>query len=204
MNAIADSVLSSICHRAGEHSDVLPLCERCSAVYAGILVGVVFEVLLQGAGRGRPGRAAVVMASAALAVMAVVGFGGIYGLFQPPESVKVFTALWFGSAIAFFAATALAKGAGRKVEPFSVRLAMLAGMVVLALLVAVDSPWALPALGAMAVPGLCTGLLLVNFAVAFSVLGAAGRRLRMVGSVLLVPVLAAVELLLFRFWRTAL
>lgn len=171
-------------------------------MYAGILAGVVFEALLQGVCSLRPGRKAVLAASAALAMMAVVGFGGIYKLFETPECVTVFTALWFGSAIAFFAVIAQTKGTGRRDEPFAVRLALPAGLVVTALLVAADSSWALPAIGAMAVPGLCAGLALVNFAVAFSLLGAAGRKVRVAGSALLVPVFAAVELILFRLWRS--
>ncbi len=106
MSSPIDWLLRSVCHRGGA-SDLLPLCLRCSSVYAGVLSGAAFEAILQVVRRRGPGLGGILLNAGGLAAMAVVGLGDLYGLFAVPAAVKVLSGLWFGAAVAFFAMSAI-------------------------------------------------------------------------------------------------
>jgi len=207
MTDALDWLLRSICHREGDHAALLPLCLRCSSVYAGVLVGALFEAgrLVS---RRRSGRSAVVLGGVALALMAVVGFGQLYGVLRGPEVLSVFAALWFGGAIAFFAANALAQQAsqlpGRRHGALLWRLLFVGLLAGWAACVATDQNWALRALGACAVPGFFSAFLLVNAALAGFILSGVSRKSKRMA--LLAPVvlgLVVMEFALFAAWRAA-
>lgn len=206
MGEMLNTLLSSICHRSGGHADVLPLCVRCSGVYAGVLLGLFFEIGLLARGRARPGRAAFVIGASGLALMAVVGLGRVYGLFATPEPVTLFTALYFGASVAFFAAASVAHelGPAQRVERrrAPARAVLLAALAAGALAVRLDWTPALHLLGLLASAGLAVTFLGVNFAFALVVLRGmkrVGRRLPAAASAGVA--LAAVEFLLFFLWR---
>ena len=184
---------------------MLPLCLRCSSVYAGACAGVVFEVGLWLTRRPRIATWAIVLNGLAFPVMALVGFAGVYRLAAAPEAVKVFSALWFGSALAFFATNAIlgATGAkaraGRSLLP---RLGLLAGLGAFTALVAADSAAALRALAIVALPGLVLVFIMVNGAFALNLLRGLRRpAARYAGASALTACLIAAELALFALWR---
>ena len=206
MHEFVDALLSSICHRSDEYSGVLPLCIRCSSVYAGVLVGLAFEILLYARGRRRPGRAALLINAAALAFMGVVGFGRLYGLFYTPTWLSVFVALSFGSAVAYFAVSAIAfefglgqRSVSENIMPRAVFLAGLASWAV-----AIQHGWGIGVrmLGFLAGAGVVTAFMVVNFAFALFLLrGIARRRTRITGALPVAAALIAAEFTLFALWR---
>jgi len=205
MSQFLDGLLNAICHRGGEHADVLPLCLRCSSVYAGALFGGIFEFIMWLARRPRIGMWAIVLNGLAFPVMGLVGFAGVYGLVAAGEAVKVFSALWFGSALAFFSLNAIlamtsAKArTGRSVLP---RLGLLAGFGAVTALVALDSAVALRAVGIAALPGLALVFVLVNGAFALGLLRGVQRpAVRYVAVSGLTVCFIAAEFALFALWR---
>jgi len=203
MNHWLDPLRSSICHGGGEHADMLPFCLRCSSVYAGALAGATFEIVLRAAGGRRHRRSAVYLASAGLALMAVLGPGGLYGVFAVPDFLKVLSALYFGWSIGFFAISAVANEMGtdraRKPEPFALRGALLGLFAAYSAALARGAPLALRALGAMASVGAFTAFLTVNFA--FALLLTRRCRWRIAVSFPLIAVLLFAEFALFAAWR---
>ena len=112
--------------------------------------------------RRSPGKAGLAINAVALGFMAVVGFGGLYGLFSVPQAIKVFTALYFGSAVASLAvwaicwelAAAKLKESGSAV---ALRGALLVLLVFCSYAVELHPAWVLRVLGALAVAGLAVG-----------------------------------------------
>ena len=207
MDALSDSLLDAICHRGGEYADLLPLCLRCSSVYAGVLIGGVFETAMWLCRRRRPGKAALAANAAALGLMAVVGIGGLYGLFSVPEAVKIFTALYFGSAVASLAVWAICSELAAVTSQES-GLGLVSRVILLVILVSCTYAvgqgiaWVLRTLGALAVAGLVVGFLAVNFAFALVLLRRVRRRNWRVGiSAPVVVGLTAVEFAFFTLWR---
>ena len=205
MHEFIDTLLNSICHRSDEYAGVLPLCIRCSSVYAGVLVGLVFEILLYARGRRRSGRAALLINAAALVSMGAVGFGRVYGLFYTPAWLTVFVALAFGAAIAHFAVSAIAFefGLGQGVASRSImpRTAFLAGLASWA--AAIQHGWGIVVrmLGFLAGIGVVTAFIIVNLAFAFLLLrGIARRRARITGALPIAGILIAAEFALFALW----
>jgi len=220
MNAFLDTLLNSICHRTGEHADVLPLCVRCSSVYAGVAMGLVFEAALRLFDRRGPGGLAYIVNALGLGLMGVVGLGGISGLFAVPLSIKVFTGLWFGSAVAFFAVSAIAyelglaagRTGGQAVAPYARTeiLRRLARGAFLGLVAVSTCPlvagwaWAVRWLGGMAWAGLVSAFLVVNFAFALVALRRVNCLPRRVAfSAGLGLALIAAEFATFVWWRLA-
>lgn len=183
------------------------MCIRCSSVYAGVLVGLVFEILLYARGRRRSSRATMLINAAALVSMGVVGFGRLYGLFYTPTWLTVFVAVSFGSAIAYFAVSAIAFEFGFADRPVSdslrPRTVFLAGLASWA--VAIQHGWGIGVrmLGLLAGIGVVTAFVVVNCAFALLLLrGIAQRRARITGALPIVVALIALEFTLFALWRT--
>ena len=207
MDALFDSLLDAICHRGGQYADHLPLCLRCSSVYAGVAIGGVFEIAVWLWHRRRPGKAALALNAAALGLMAVVGLGGLYGVFSVPQAVKMFTALYFGSAVASLAVWAVCSELAAPKSQESGQGLVSRGILLVILVsctYAMGSgiAWVLRTLGALAVAGLVVGFLAVNFAFALVLLRGVRRRNWRVGiSAPVVVGLTAFEFVLFALWR---
>ena len=206
MNELADSLLSRICHRQGVHSDLLPLCLRCSCVYAGALAGAVFETVRRALGGGHPGNTAYWMGGTGLLLMAAVGFGGLYRQLAVPDVVKVFTALYFGWSVAFLALASTVRelelARSPCVEWARWRWAFMAVLVAWTAAVGLGWAWVLHVLAVLAVAGVVTTFVLVNLAVSLVLLRRVRRRLwRIALSAAMVPTLTATELVLFSVWR---
>ena len=206
MNELADSLLSRICHRQGVHSDLLPLCLRCSCVYAGALAGAVFEAVRRALGSGHPGHTAYWISGTGLVLMALVGLGGLHKLVWVPDVVKVFTALYFGWSVAFLALSStvheLDLTRSPSVERARGRWMFMAALVVWTAGVGLGWSWVLHVLAVLAGAGVVTTFLLVNLAVSLVLLRRVRRRLWRVGlSLALVPTLTAAEFVLFSVWR---
>ena len=206
MNDLVDGLLNSICHRGGPHAGVLPLCLRCSSVYAGALLGTLLEIILRIAGRRRAGRRAFVLNAFSLALMGLFGLGGLYGRVTAPAAVKVFIALYFGSAIAFFAVSCIAHelpapttGQSASIVPRGLMLLLFASW---AAALAAGFAWPVRALGVMAVGGLVVAFVAVNSAFALVILRRVSRpALRLAASGVLVLALGVAEFALFFLWR---
>ena len=206
MSDLVDGLLNSICHRGGPHAGVLPLCLRCSSVYAGALLGTLLEIVLRIVGRRNPGRRAFVLNAFGLALMGIFGLGGLYGRFTAPEAVKVFIALYFGSAIAFFAVSCIAhelavptKGRSASIIPRGLMLLLFASW---AAALAGGSAWPVRALGVMAAGGLLVAFVVVNSAFALVILRRVSRpALRLAVSGVLVLALGFADFELFFLWR---
>ena len=198
-----ERLLNCICHRGGPYADVLPLCLRCSSVYAGVLVGLVFELATRGRGR----RSGLALSVAGLALMGVLGLARLYNVFVPPAAVTVFAALWFGAAIAFFAVAATGRGGEVTVPRGGVigRVIFVALLALCAMPLAAGSARALGALGMLAWAGLIAAFALVNFAVASVAVrrSAAGRRRLALCGLCVLPLIAA-EFGVFSLWRALL
>ena len=211
MAAWIDSALYMICHRGGEYSDLLPLCLRCSGVYAGVLCGVVFECCLRGFLRQRLSRMDLWLGLAAFAAMGVVGFGNIYHVLEVSAGVKLFLALWFGVSVGFFACAAIAHElslgprASRKARLWRTLLARGLFLLLLALwsvVVQLGSHSAVRALGWAAAGGLPVAFLGANGALALVVLHDIRTRILRAGlCAILTPAFIALELLIFTWWR---
>jgi uncharacterized membrane protein len=206
MHELVNTLLDSVCHRSGPYAEVLPLCLRCSSVYAGALAGLAFEWSLMAAGRAAARRADFVLNACALFAMAVVGFGRLYGVLAVPDVITVFTAMWFGSAVAFFASVPIAaqldQARGRRRGPLA-RVGLpgvLAGWSV-----AVSAGWmpAVYATGLLAWIGLPLTFLAVNGAFALVLFGGIRREGARICAVLSLSLpLVVVEFLLFHLWRS--
>ncbi len=207
MSDLVETLLDWICHRGGEHRDVLPLCLRCSSVYAGGLLGVLLEALLRVVLRVKTARLVFVISGPLpLALMGVVGFGDIYGFLTVSSGVKVLTALWFGSALVFLSAEAVLHRAGRAPEggksQVLSRCAFVACLALWADLVGKGQATALMLLAWAAGAGLAAVFLVVNFAIAFLVLRRVKRTAwRMAAAMPAAVALVTVEFALFRLWR---
>ena len=206
MNGCVDELLSSICHRAGNHSDVLPLCLRCSSVYAGVVSGVVLEAALHASASRSRSRSAYLIGAIGLAVMTAVGFGELCGLFPVAEYVKVFSALYFGAAVAFFAIAAIDYELGtagrQKSGGHGLRAVLLGVLALWAARIVSDGAWALKSLGPLAGAGLVCAFSVVNFAFAVVLLRSiVRRRMRVVYSLPVMGLLAVAEFALFAVWR---
>ncbi len=122
--------LEAVCHRCGAHMDVLPLCLRCSSVYAGILLGLLFEVWLLARGR-RPRLLVPGAAAAGILVQGAVGLVRLLQLFPLPEPVAVGAGLVFGWAVAAFVATAVSYELGIRGGRAAAPLAAHGGLLLL-------------------------------------------------------------------------
>lgn len=200
---MVDAALSLICHRGGPHADVLPLCLRCSSVYAGLLVGAAYELSLRLWLQRRPCRPALGLSVAGLLLMAVVGLAGLYGLWAAPEAVKVFSGLGFGWAIAFLAVATIDHELAWPTvaaEPLAARLAGLLALAGWAALIARESTLGL--LGLLAWAGVWAAFGLANFALGLVLARSLGRRAwRLLAAVPLAFLLIGVEFFLFTLWR---
>jgi uncharacterized membrane protein len=198
-------VLDAVCHRSGEHVDVLPLCLRCSSVYAGALVGLMLEAWLLAVGM-RTRRLVLGMAAVGMLVQGVVGLIRLCELFPMPEAVAVGTGLVFGWAVAAFVVASASYELGMRQQRAPAPLVVHAGfwLFLTALTLGVVADWtpALLMLGALAGPGLAVYFLSVNFAVGLVV----WRRLRSMRRRVAVATTSAcmalpAEFILFHFWR---
>jgi len=206
MSDYLNEILNSICHRGGPHEGLLPLCLRCSCVYAGAFTGIIFEVLLQLWRKRKPGKVDFYLAASALALMGVVGVSGLYGFSIIPDILKIFSAFCFGWAVAFFAISAIgAELDSTAFEPQRLplkRIALLVLFAVWTLALRCGGEWSLKMLSGFALPGLFSAFLTVNFAFAFVLLRRLPRAsLRFGGSFVVLALMAAVEFALFHFWR---
>jgi hypothetical protein len=206
MTRLFDPLLDSVCHRAGPHSDLLPLCTRCSSVYAGAFLALLFEVAATLARRPRPGRWEFVAAACAFLAMALVGFARLYGAFLAPEWLAVFVALWFGSSVALLAAFTVGRELASRPpgEPRTARAraAFVLALALFASAVVSDLRPALRALGWAALAGLPLAFLTVHLALALVLLRFVPRRsVRFCAAAALALLLAAAQFRLFRLWR---
>ena len=173
-------------------------------MYAGVLVGVVFEVARRVA--RRPGQATYWLSGAGLLLMGVVGFSGLHKVMTVPVAVKVFTALWFGWSVAALAVASivaeLAPDRTAAVEHTRWRWVFLAGLALAGMLVAWGWPTAIQVLGVLATVGVPATFVVVNLAAALVVLRFVRRRRWRVGiAVVLVPLLVVLEFAMFIWWR---
>lgn len=185
--------------------DVLPLCLRCSSVYAGVLLGLLFEVWLLALGM-RTRRFVLGLAAVGMLVQGVVGLIRLSELFPMPETVAVGTGLVFGWAVAAFVVASASYELGIRQGRYRAPVAVHAGLWVFltapALGVAADWTPALLALGALAGPGLAASFLAVNFAAGLVVwrgLSSAQHRAA-IACTTACAVLPA-EFILFHLWR---
>jgi len=205
MDGFLETFLSAICHRGGRYADVLPLCLRCSCVYSGALVGIVFEWVLLMLRKTRPGPWAFCVAAGGLALMALVGLGGLHGVWEVPLWLKLFSAFLFGQSVALFAVTAIAGEFGLTALLKPERCAPRLGMIALAALCVVAVlrwPPAIPALAAATLAGLPAVFVTVNLAFALVLLRRVDRtawRLAASAPAALFAILA--EFALFALWR---
>lgn len=204
MADLPDIVIRSICHGGGEHAALLPLCLRCSSVYAGVVLGLTFEAVFLALGK-TAGRKAILLNSVGLALMAGTGIGGLYGL-PSPDVVKVTIGLFFGTAVGFFAASAVAhelalrKPGGR--EPLLSRALLLAALLSWGAFVASGARWSHRALGFFAMVGAPAAFASVNLAIALVLLRKLRtRHWRVVVAIVVATALAASEIAGFALWR---
>jgi len=202
---LPDIVIRSICHGGGEHADLLPLCLRCSSVYAGVVLGLTFEAVCLALDK-TAGRKAILLNSVGLALMAVTGIGGLYGL-PSPEVVKVTIGLFFGTAVGFFAASAVAhelapRRPGGK-EPLLLRVLFLAAILSWGVLAASDARWSFRVLGVFATTGVPAAFVSVNLAIPLGLLRRPwGSHRRLILAILLMAAFAAAEIAGFALWRS--
>jgi hypothetical protein len=198
MTGWPDMILDTICHRAGP--DGLPLCLRCSAVYAGAGVGLLVEWVLVGL-RRRPGRVDYAAAGAGVGATALLGTARVAGLFGTPDWLTVASALWFGWALAFLATWASA--AELRLVHAEGRSGSMARAALLVVLVALGAgPAGHGVLRWAALPGLAAIFVAVNAAAGLVALRALrGRRWRPAAAGAVAALLAVAEGGLFALWR---
>jgi len=173
-------------------------------VYAGVVLGLAFEAVRVVFGK-TAGRKAILLNSVGLALMAVTGLGGLYSL-PSPDALKVTIGLFFGTAVAFFAASALAhelalrKPGGK--EPLLPRVLFLAAVLSWGAFVALGARWSIRVLGLFATVGVPAAFASVNFAIALVLLRKLrARHRRIVLAALVAVALAAAEIVAFALWR---
>jgi len=206
VNELVDSLLNHICHRRGPYADLLPLCVRCSCVYAGALLGAVFEAVRLARHPGRPSQTAYWLSGTGLVLMGVVGFAGLHHVVIVPLGVKVFVALYFGSSMAVLAvlsgAHELGLATSAAVERARWRWVFLGVLVLCTVPIASGHQATLRVLGVAAGVGVVVAFVLVNLAVGLVVLRGVrtrGRRLAWCGVV--VPAMVVGEFVVFAWWR---
>ncbi|MEN6408899.1 MAG: DUF2085 domain-containing protein, partial [Anaerolineaceae bacterium] len=109
----ADAVGYAVCHRIDARSfhldgRTLPLCARCSGMYLGALLGLVFQAL-QGRRMGMPSRKLTLLAVFFVLAFAVDGgnsylhfFPNITGLYPPSNELRLITGTGMGLALSGF------------------------------------------------------------------------------------------------------
>jgi len=207
MSGWVDTVLNAVCHRSGDHVDVLPLCLRCSSVYAGALLGLLLEVGLLGLGL-RTRRFVLRVAAVGMLVTGVVGLIRLCELFPLPEPVAVGTALVFGWALAALAVASISCELGMhpRREPAPVVVHGTFWLLLAAFTLAVAADWmpALLTLGALAGPGLAASFVAVNFAAGLILWRRLpGLRPRVAVACASALIVLAGEFILFHLWRLA-
>jgi len=122
----ADAIGYAVCHRLDSHSfDIagrqLPLCARCTGMYLGAVIGLVFLSLRYGRSTGRPSKGVIAILVLFFLAFAVDGsnsyltlmksvYGGrlnfIPDLYQPNNTLRLFTGsgVGLGMAVAIFSA----------------------------------------------------------------------------------------------------
>jgi uncharacterized membrane protein len=109
----ADAVGYAVCHRIDARSFHLdgrtsPLCARCSGMYLGALLGLVFQAL-QGRRMGMPSKKLTMLAIFFVLAFAVDGgnsylhfFPNIAGLYTPNNEMRLITGTGMGLALSWF------------------------------------------------------------------------------------------------------
>ena len=205
MREFLDILLNSVCHREGASAG-MALCLRCSCVYTGVFAGLIFEILRRIYGKVKGSAKVYWVAAGGLALMAVVGLGGLSDFWAIPGWLKVFAALYFGWAIAFFSVTAIAVELGmtkqKRTDGLLPRIGLLGIFVVCTILFELRVAWVLRILDVCGLAGLAAAFFAVNFALALVLLRGIKRlRARIALCLLLLFAFVAAEFALFFLWR---
>lgn len=107
----ADSVGYAVCHRIDLRSfhigdTQLPLCARCSGMYLGAMLGLIFQMIIGRRRIGMPSWQILVLTSVFVLLFIVDGMNSFFsliserpGLYQPNNSLRLFTGTGMGLAI---------------------------------------------------------------------------------------------------------
>ncbi|MFZ2656110.1 MAG: hypothetical protein WAX69_14360 [Victivallales bacterium] len=203
-----DFIFNNICHHAGAHPNLMPLCLRCSCVYAGVLLGLAYELILfYCTGRREAPLSAVLESSGAMLFFSAIGFFGIYGLFAVPLFLNCFSALYFGAALAFLSLFSISRelrlrDRGQR-YPIFLRIGMWSTLFLLALLFAGNREWGFQVLGILSVAGLALVFILVNFALSLPLFRrVSDTKRRVLLALLSVPFPLIAEFAVFHLWRS--
>ena len=125
----ADAIGYAVCHRIDLRSFhignmQLPLCARCSGMYLGAMLGLVYQSIIGRRRVGVPPWQIIVPVSVFVLLFAIDGlnsffslFSGGRGLYQPNNILRLLTGTGMGLAIAVALAPAFNATVWRKVDP---------------------------------------------------------------------------------------
>ncbi len=203
-----DCIFNTICHRADAHPELMPLCLRCSCVYAGVLLGLAYELILFYCTRRRDAPLFAVLESfGAMLFFSAIGFSGIYRLFAVPHFLNCFSALYFGTALAFLSSFSISRELRLRdcgqYYPFFWRIGLWSALFLLALLFAENREWSFRVLGILSVAGLPLVFIQVNLALSLPLFQrVTDTKRRVLLALLSVPFLVVAEFVVFHLWRS--
>ena len=194
---------------AGATGGPLVFCPRCSGVYTGFLIGLVCMASWGREQRDLPPRPLFALNLSFLALMALTGFGSLYGLIELSPPFKFLVGGLFGSALAILVAPVFSVYVRRRPlrpwrRPDVLRYAALPAALILLSLIQ-RAPWRVARflVSLLALFGFGAAFLLVNAAMTAWVARRWIPRFAAAWAIILAFPLATAELLLLTLWRIA-
>ncbi len=176
----------SVCHQIAErsfqvHSHKVPLCARCTGMYLGAVLGVVFQFVQGKKSAYPPLRTILVMALFVLA-FGLDGvnsylhfFPGIHGLYEPSNTLRLITGMGMGLAISVALVPAFNQVIWTQQTKTSgiaswKQLGVLIGLAALLVLaVLTQSPWVIAPMGVVSGLGV-VGMLMMIYSMVWAML----------------------------------
>ena len=147
----ADAIGYAVCHRIDLRSFhignvQLPLCARCSGMYLGAMLGLLYQSVIGRRRVGVPSWQIIVSVSVFVLLFAIDGlnsffslFSGGQGLYQPNNIFRLLTGTGMGLAIAVALAPAFNATVWRKVDPRPAFTSMRAFFLMVGIAVGLDA-----------------------------------------------------------------
>ena len=99
-----ESIFSFICHQVPERTltiggHLLPLCARCTGIYSGFLIGLVFQIIVRRQVKRLPSLAISAMSTVFIVALIIDGVGERLQLWQIGNQVRFLIGLFCGSSL---------------------------------------------------------------------------------------------------------